>query len=295
MFRGSFTPIGSGKRLVAFLATVLFCLLPLVAIALEVPAPRGYVNDYAALLGPEAAARLERDLQAFDRSDSTQVAVLTIDSLEEESLEDFSIRTVESWKLGQKGRDNGVLLLVVKNERRIRIEVGRGLEGVLTDLLTGRIIDGIMVPLFREGRYEEGIEAGAAAIVRAARGEFAAESLPRRDTGRGSPVMAYLLFGFVFLSFLGRISRFLSAAAGGLLLPLAGRLLLGGTAGLVILLLLALAGGVFGYLLPAMAAAGGRRGGGMYYGGGFGGGFGGGGFGGFGGGGFGGGGASGRW
>ncbi|MDH5299428.1 MAG: TPM domain-containing protein, partial [Desulfobulbaceae bacterium] len=101
-----------------------FALWPPPVRALAVPAYRGYVNDYADLLSPATEARLERALQSFDLSDSTQIAVLTIPSLEGEDLEGFSIRTVEGWKIGQKGKDNGVLFLVVKNDRKMRIEVG---------------------------------------------------------------------------------------------------------------------------------------------------------------------------
>jgi uncharacterized membrane protein YgcG len=124
--------LGLGLLLVA-------CILGLgsLALALDVPPYKGYVNDYADMISPQEEMKLERALQSFELTDSTQVAILTIPSLEGDSLEDFSIRTVDQWKVGQKGKDNGVLLLVAKNDRKIRIEVGRGLEPVLTDLLSG--------------------------------------------------------------------------------------------------------------------------------------------------------------
>lgn len=299
-----------GRCLLAALAVCLFCwyLWPAGAIAREIPDYHGYVNDYADMLTPQTKRKLERELRAFDRSDSTQVAVLTIDSLDGDSLEDFSIRTVDKWKIGQKGKDNGVLFLVVKNDRKIRIEVGRGLEGVLTDLLAGRIVDQIVTPHFKAGRFNEGFEAGVGAIIQAARGEFKADKY-RRGTRQQEvpPILTYLFIAAIMVTLVGTISRVRGVFAGALLLPSAVLMGVSSPVGGLLLLLLAVVGGVGGFLLPLLlvrilgtAAEGssGRRGGfGGYYGGGFGGGFrgGGGGFGGFGGGGFGGGGASGGW
>jgi uncharacterized protein len=215
-------------------------------------------------------------------------------------LEDFSIRTVDQWKIGQKGKDNGVLLLIVKNDRKIRIEVGRGLEPVLTDLLSGRIIDTVITPYFREGQFDQGIVAGIGAIIQASRGEFKGDRRIRRSGRRNepSPLFKFFFFGIVFTAFLGHHSRKVGAVAGALLFPLA--LLFGFLPlGVFSLLFLMPFGAVGGWLLPIMLAGFFRNRGGGYYGGmgGFGGssGFGGGGFGGFGGGSFGGGGASGRW
>ncbi len=272
------------------------------AFALEVPGYRGYINDYAEMISPQEEARLERALQSFDLTDSTQVAVLTIPSLEGGALEDFSIRTVDKWGIGQKGKDNGVLLLIAKKERKIRIEVGRGLEGVLTDLLSGRIIDDIITPSFKAGQYDQGIESGLAAIIQATRGEFKADSIPRRRRHRDepSPLFKFLFFGFAAVAFLASISRPLGMVAGGLLFPLAFLFGLFPGFGLLALLLFIPGGALFGGLLLPMILANFFRGGGGFYmgSGGFGrgGGFSSsGGFGGFGGGGFGGGGASGGW
>jgi len=263
------------------------------AVALEPPAFRGYVNDFAKLLPPAVAQEIEQALRSFEESDSTQVAVLTIDSLEGDSLEDFSIRTVEKWGIGQRGKDNGVLFLVVKNDRKLRIEVGRGLEGVLTDLATGRILDNIVRPLFKAGRFDDGIKAGVAAIIQTSRGEFMADRRPARP-GRHQeppPALAYLFFGLFVTSFLGRASRPLGMLAGAILLPLAAFFGVP-TSGLLFLLLLMPIGAVGGLLLPLIVGNMLLGRGGMPMGGG---GFGGGGFGGFGGGSFGGGGASGDW
>jgi len=265
--------------------------------ALQTPDYKGYVNDYADMISAGMEIKLERALQSFDLTDSTQVAILTVPSLEGDSLEGFSIRTVDKWGIGQKGKDNGVLLLVAKKERKIRIEVGRGLEGVLTDLMSGRIIDGIITPLFKAGNFDAGFESGVAAIIKVTRGEFTADQLPRRQVRKKAPpIISYLFFGILIISFLGNVSRPLGIVAGALLLPLFAFLGFSSFS-LLMLLLLFPAGALGGFLIPLLFASSMRSRGGFYMGGGFGGsggGFGG-GFGGFGGGGFSGGGASGGW
>lgn len=281
-----------------FLAA-LFLVSISAAYGLDVPKYQGYVNDYANMISPGTKDRLEQTLKAFDLSDSTQIALLTIPTLEGESLEDFSIRTVEQWGIGQKGKDNGVLLLIVKNDRKIRIEVGMGLEPVLTDLLSGRIINSVITPSFKAGKFDEGIEAGIVALIQASREEFKADESLRhsRRQNEPSPLFKFLFFGMAAVAFLGNHSRNLGIGAGALLSPLA--LLFGLLPfGIFSLLLLIPLGAVVGWLLPLFMASASKNRGGYYHGGmgGFGGGgSGGGGFGGFGGGGFGGGGASGGW
>jgi uncharacterized protein len=282
------------------LALLFFLCLPAREVqARQIPPYQGYVNDYAEMISPAAEERLERLLRAFDHTDSTQIAILTIDSLTGDDLEEFSIRTVEAWKIGQRGKDNGILLLAVRDDRQVRIEVGRGLEGALTDLAAGRIIDRIMIPHFRVGRLDEGFEAGVEALILATRGEFNADRLTP-DGEEPHPLITYFIFGGLIIAILGSVSRTLGMVSGALLLPLLFSLGSGSFPGLLILLLLLPAGAASGLLLPLVLAGflrsrGGYHGGGYYRGGG---GFGGGrrgGFGGFGGGGFGGGGASGRW
>ena len=164
-----------------FLAGLLALALP--ALALEPPALTGRVNDLAGMMTPAARARVESVLADLERTDSTQVALLTVPTLAGDSLEEFSLRVAEKWRLGQKGRDNGALILVAKAERKMRIEVGYGLEGRLTDLLAGRIIDNVMSPRFKAGDFDGGFIAGATAVAQAVRGEFKAEPR-RRKIGR---------------------------------------------------------------------------------------------------------------
>src|SRR3990167_45375 len=157
----------------AYLSLALISILaPLsLASALEVPPLRGRLNDLAGLLPAERARALEERLARFERETGHQVALLTIASLEGEDLEGFSIRVAENWKIGKKGFDNGVILLISKNDRKLRIEVGYGLEGVLPDALASRIIREIIVPRFRANDYAGGVEAGVEAIMRVTRGE----------------------------------------------------------------------------------------------------------------------------
>ena len=288
-------------------AFTLFVLAQPVS-ALDVPPLKGRVNDLAKMIHPSMSNQLESALSKLEQTDSTQIVVLTIPSLEGQVLEEFSLAVVEGWQIGQKDVDNGVLLLVAKKERKIRIEVGYGLEGKLTDLVAGRIIRNIMVPQFKMGRFDQGIVEGVSAIVGVVRGEFTAPTSNRRPKGRqtASPGLMGIIAFFFLTNMLGRVNRFIGAAAGGILAPIAGALLLG--TGLMATLLLIPAGIIGGFLIGLLGGPlsfghmtdyrGGRgRGGGFggFGGGGFGGGgFGGGGFGG-GGGGFGGGGASGGW
>lgn len=134
------------------------------ATALDVPALSGRVNDQANILSDASRERITTTLQQLEKEKGAQVAVLTIKSLQGESLEDYSILVAEAWKLGRKDIDDGVLLLVAKDDRKIRIEVGYGLEGVLTDLDSRRIIDNIMVPAFRTGDFAGGIESAVNSI-----------------------------------------------------------------------------------------------------------------------------------
>jgi len=284
-----------------FFWIVLFSLsLATQAPASDLPALKGHVNDYAGMLNPQRAAALETALSDFERSDSTQIVVLTVPSLGGEDVESFSIKVAEAWKIGQKGVDNGVILLVAQAERKVRIEVGRGLEGKLTDLVSGRIIRADISPRFKAGDYDGGIVAGVNAIAAVVKGEYTAAPRDLRQGKKGAPpLFTLLLFLAVAAVFLSSFSRYLSGAAGAIGLPIIASLTFPGLA-LAFIAGLAAGGFLLGLFLAALFGGGGRGGGG-YFGGPFiGGGFGSGGggdFGGFsgGGGGFGGGGASGDW
>lgn len=285
---------------------VVILVFPLAAHALEVPPLTGYVNDYAGMISPAAKATLESEMRAFEQASSTQIVILTIPSLQGEVIEEFSIRVADAWKIGQKGKDNGIIFTVAKEDRKIRIEVGRGLEGPLTDLLAGRIIDLVVKPKFKRGEFDEGFIAGVHALIDATRGEFSAERKGRGPSGGAESLGSLLVFFGIFLAFLGKIWRFLPVVGGAVGAPLLARFGLGFT-GLVPAVIGAVLGAVIGLFFSGFSAPHrkGMRstlGGGPFMGGGFPSTFGGGGsFGGSGGGfsggggGFGGGGASGDW
>jgi len=254
---------------------VLLLLLPHLACALEAPQLRGRVNDYANMLSPGTAKQLEQELADFERTDSTQIVVLTINSLEGESLEEYSIKVAEAWQIGQAKLDNGAILLVAKQERKIRIEVGRGLEGVLTDLVSGRIVRGDISPLFKKNDYDSGITAGVSSIMQVVRGEYQAEPRDLQQGKKGAnPAFTLLVFLLVAVVFLGSISKFLGGAAGAAGLPLIGFLTFPGLGNLV-LAVLGGAGFVLGLAVAFLFGSGGRGfGGGLggpFIGGGFGG------------------------
>ncbi len=236
--------------------------------SLDIPPLKGYVNDNANMMSASAKTKIESELMAFEKSDSTQIVILTIPSLQGESLEDYSIKVVESWKIGQKGKDNGVLFLVANQERKMRIEVGRGLEGKLTDLTAGRIIDLVVKPKFKRGEFDAGFISGIHAIIDATRGEFKAE--PKRTSQKkGSlfPLITLLIFGGIALLSIGKASRVLGGAAGALGLPAAAYLIIGPV--IVTLILLAVAGLLMGIFLPMLFSGrgSGDGGGGFWFGG----------------------------
>jgi uncharacterized protein len=300
------------------IAGFVFLLAPTIffslTLALDVPPLRGRINDYAGLIPADRAQALEERLARFEAETGHQIAVLTIPSLKGDSLEDFSMRVAESWKIGKKGFDNGAILLIARDDRKLRIEVGYGLEGVMPDAIASRIIREAITPRFRSGDFAGGIEAGVDAILKITKGEALPERArpaPGPTASQGGSLITILMITAMLALFIGMTRRKLfGGAVGGAASGLVTSLFASGGLGFVLLPAL-----IVGALLGAIGAAVGtgsagnqwvgrsrsRRGdwgGGVFPGGFGGGGFGGGGGnGGFsgGGGGFGGGGASGSW
>jgi len=179
---------------------------PGAAFPLEPPAaPRGRVSDFADRLSPADGERLEARLLALEQQSGAQMAVAIFPSLEGEDLEEFTHRLFERWHLGQKGRDDGVLLVLFLEERRVRLEVGYGLEAQVPDALGGRILREDLAPLLRDGRLADGIDAAISGVAAALRGE--ARPTPRR---RGPPVPVLIVIVFaavVILSFVVAAQR----------------------------------------------------------------------------------------
>src|SRR5688500_1002953 len=151
----------------------LFLTGAALAASRDIPYLTGRVVDNAEILSPAAAERIASVLKAHEDRTTDQVAVLTVRSLGGASVEEYAVAVFESWKLGQKGKDNGVLVVVVPPERKMRIEVGYGLEGRLTDLQASRVIRNVMAPHFKAGDFDRGVEEGVTAIIAHLKGEAA--------------------------------------------------------------------------------------------------------------------------
>lgn len=191
-------------RLPAFAIALVALLLAGVAGALEVPPLAGRVNDRARVLSPQMQSQLEAQLEAYERATGHQLAVLVVPSLEGDPVEDYTLRVVEAWKLGKQGKDDGVLLFIAVQDRKIRIEVGYGLEGDLPDALVSRIIRDVMVPAFRQGDLAFGITRAVSAIAAATGGQGEVLPPPRRTRGHdGGGFSPYILLVVVALLFLG--------------------------------------------------------------------------------------------
>lgn len=273
-------------------------LIPLELTASELPQLTGRVNDYAAMLSPDTSDQLENRLATFEQEQSTQIVILTVMTLGGVPLEEFSLKVAEKWQIGQQGRDNGALLLVARNEREVRIEVGYGLEGSLTDLAAGRIIRHQIIPHFKQGKFDLGILNGAQAMMEAVNGEFSTDE--SSGSGESPDIGGFAVMLAAVLFFIGKAfgkNRVAAATIGGLAAPLLGYFILGAEYHiLVILVILGVAGGLIASTFSRTSRRAGKRSSGSHIysrpggsGGGFGGGFSGGG------GGFGGGGASGDW
>jgi uncharacterized protein len=172
-----------------------------------------YVTDETGTLTSSELSSLETKLSDFDKETSNQVVVYMISSLNGESLEETSYDIAAKNGIGQKGKDNGVLLFIVKDDRKLRIEVGYGLEGALPDALAGQIIRKEITPYFKQGEYYKGIDAGVDAIISATKGEYTQDKRyaeKENDFGVGVcgiPILVFVIFMFFGLSFIFSIIR----------------------------------------------------------------------------------------
>ncbi len=204
----------------------------------DVPVPllKARVTDLTNTLTADQRAALEQKLAAFEARKGSQIAVLLVPTTEFEAIEQYSIRVAEQWKLGRKGVDDGILLLIAKNDRKLRLEVGRGLEGAIPDAIAKRIVSDVITPRFKEGDFHGGIIAGVDRILRTIEGEPLPPPQPavalRHTDDWVTPVVVVV---------------FLAIVLGGLLRGIFGRLLGAGIAGF--------AAGVLGYIVLGIVAA----------------------------------------
>ncbi|WP_300335938.1 YgcG family protein [Accumulibacter sp.] len=184
-----------------------------------IPPLGGRVTDLTGTLAAEQRTMIEAKLAAFERAKGAQVAVLVVPTVQPEAVEQYALRVVEAWKLGRQGVDDGALLLVARDDRKLRIEVGYGLEGALNDATAKRIISETISPRFKQGDFAGGIDAGVDAMLKVIGGEplpppRAAASTP---TGGQEPFETLLIAGFILVFVVGRVlraifGRFLAAA-----------------------------------------------------------------------------------
>jgi uncharacterized protein len=256
----------------------------------SVPPFVGHVTDQTGTLTTEQRSTLEQSLTAFEARNGTQLAVLIIPTTQPEVIEQYALRVAEQWKLGRQKVDDGVILVVAKDDRTLRIEVGYGLEGALSDIVSKRIISDTIVPLFKQGDFYGGLQSGVEQIMRVVDGESLAPP-QRHTTSSDSNIRQFLPFLFILSLSVGGVLRNIFGKVSGSLMTGA---IVTGLAWLVVdSLFLSVIAGITAMFVTLIGAAtvlhglGGMSGGGRH-------GSGGGGFRG-GGGGFGGGGASGRW
>lgn len=216
--------IQAGGKVLTLIALLLSASLSEAEVA--VPPLKSPITDLTGTLSQGESARIEQKLAAFEAKKGSQIAVLLVPTTQPETIEQYSIRVAEAWKLGRKGVDDGVLLVIAKQDRVSRIEVGYGLEGVLPDAMAKRIVDEIMVPEFRQGDFATGINAGIERLMDVIEGEPLPP--PRSTRGNGAagadtildniiPIfIGLIIFGKILQSLFGRLigATVMSAAAG---------------------------------------------------------------------------------
>jgi uncharacterized protein len=212
---GSAAPRRGAARAATLLAAALVLMLaePAVRAAKQVPALAARVNDLAGMIPPPARERIEARLADLERRTGAQVAVLTVESLDGDTIEALAERVFRTWGLGRRGVDDGALLVVARRERRMRIETGYGLEERLTDLRSREILDGSVRPHFRDGNFAAGIEAGVDAIARTIEGAPLPPPRRARPHGFGSP-WGPVLFAALFILVVATFSVVALAAPG---------------------------------------------------------------------------------
>lgn len=212
--------------------------------ALEIPPPTGFVNDFAGLLTKEEVAKISRDLELYKASTSNDIRILIVENLQGLPISEFSIKVAEAWKIGKKGKDNGIIITIAKSERKIRIEAGRGLEGRLTDAVTGQIIRKQMKPSMKDWKTAEALSLALPQIKLAIRGEFKADDSSKEAEELGTVLLACFLFFILIIAgaIFGLISSVLTGCLGA---PFLGGIFFGLDAGP--LLILAFIGTIAGF------------------------------------------------
>lgn len=194
------------RRLFGFVLLVWGCLAAEAGTEVGVPPLRGRITDLAGILSAQQSAQLEQRLAHFEQQKGSQIAVLLVPTTQPETIEQYGIRVVEQWRLGRKGVDDGVLVLLAKDDRTVRIEVGRGLEGAIPDAIAKRIVEEIMIPHFRNEDYYGGISAGVERVIGLVEGEPLPEAAWRGHQDRHVDAQG-ALFSFIAAIVLGHFLK----------------------------------------------------------------------------------------
>ncbi len=207
-----------------FIILLFFIAVPALAYT-NLGQPSGFVNDYAGVLAESDRQVLENKLVQFEKDSSNEISVVIIKSLEGDTIENFAVELFQDWGIGKAKNDNGVLVLVAIEDRRMRIEVGYGLEGALTDAQSWWIVDDIMKPAFKEENYFKGIDGAIDKIISASQGEYLPESQSPKESNLSWNFFFYFgIFIFMWLaSILGRSkSWWAGGAIGGVIAVIIG-------------------------------------------------------------------------
>lgn len=188
------------------LPIIIFLLSVTTAWAINFPKPTGHVNDFAGVIDLPNKAKLEEKLVLYKSSTSNEIAVVTIKNLEGNSIEDYSIKLADAWKVGDKEKDNGVILLFAMEDRKMRIEVGQGLEGALTDIESKHIIDEVITPEFKSSNYAKGVDMGVDAVILSIAGEYVNEN-PQATTDGSGAVVLLIILGILFVIFIVAVAE----------------------------------------------------------------------------------------
>jgi uncharacterized protein len=216
------------RKVISVLLVLVFCFAGFLSSQAEdvrFPSPAGFVNDHAGVLSPGIKSQLEGVLTQFERKTGAEIAVLTVNSTQPLTIEQYAVELFQKWGIGKKGKDNGILILVAAGDRKVRIEVGYGLEGAVTDLQSKMIIEDLMVPAFKKGDYDTGIAAAAATLAKIVANEYGVEfdlkkqgmTMPVRTRPKKSPLgsLFTLLFFMLIFGFRFGTLFFLMSGRGG--------------------------------------------------------------------------------
>jgi uncharacterized protein len=214
------------KRSIALLLIIVSCLagvIPCGAQETRFPSPKGFVNDYANVLSGDAKLKLESFLAQFEQKTTAEITVVTVNTTSPLTIEQYAVELFGKWGIGKKGKDNGILLLVASADRKVRIEVGYGLEGAVTDLQSKVIIQDFIVPNFRKGDYDQGVTSAAVVLAKIVADEYDVKldfekqgmRVPVHTRRKGSPLGSLFTLLFFILIFGFRFGTLFFLMSGG--------------------------------------------------------------------------------